>query len=153
MEITYKLENPAELVKSAKSKLSSTQDITYDECVALFAHYCKKAKNFFQIDPAWNISLNPDSKEDSASVTFTARYLNADIYFNPEYFRQFPLEIKKAAAHEIAHIFLGRIHGFLHLLPEEYSEDKHPFNKYYTDAYEEATTRMERLFFKYNAED
>lgn len=153
MEITYNLENPAELVKSAKNKLAGAQDITYDECVALFAHYCKRAIHFFQLDPAWNISLNPDSKEDSASVTFTARYLNADIYFNPEYFRQFPLEIKKAASHEIAHIFLGKIHGFLQLLPKEYAEDEHPFNKYYTDAYEEATTRMERLFAKYNSED
>ena len=149
MKIAYKLENPEELVKSAKDKIKKKADISYDECIALFAHYCKRAIKFFQLDPAWNITLNTNGQEDGAYVTFTARYLNADIYFNPEYFRHYPHEIKTASVHEVAHIFLGKIHGFTDILPPEYSEEHHPFRKYYEDACEEAATRMERLFINH----
>lgn len=149
MKIAYKLTKPEELVKSAKEKTKNKQELTYDECIALFAHYCKKAISFYGIDPAWNITLYTNGTEEGASVSFNSRYLHAEIYMNPEYFRHNPTDIGTASVHEIAHIFLGKIHGFLQILPQEFSDENHPFNKFYEDAYEEAATRMERLFFKY----
>ena len=150
MKLAYELEDYVGLVKSAKSKLKQRSgSLQYDEAVALFAYYTKKAIDFFGIDSSWDIELMTDCTEEGACVNFIARYLHADISFNPEYFRNHPSEIIQAAVHEVAHIFLHKIHGFLQVLPEEYSEEYHPFNRYYVDAFEEMATRLERLFYKH----
>lgn len=149
MKLAYELEDYTGLVKSAKTKLREKSNLQYDEAVALFAYYTKKAIDFFCIDSSWDIELSTDCTGEGACVNFIARYLHADISFNPEYFRNHPHEIGQAAVHEVAHIFLHKIHGFLQILPDEYSEENHPFNRYYEDAFEEMATRMERLFFKY----
>ena len=149
MKLMYKLENQEELVKNAKRKAKESLSLSFDEAIALFYHYAEKAVDFFCIDPNWEIVLSTDFSEDGACINFTSRYLYAEVSFNPEYYRVRPNEIRRAAVHEIAHVFLGKIHGFLQILPQEYSDETHPFNKYYEDAFEECTTRLERLFFKY----
>lgn len=153
MKLTYKLNDYKGLVKSAKQSIKKKQELTFDEAIALFAYYTKRAIDFFCIDPAWDITLSTDCDEEGACISFTPRYLHARISFNPDYFRTHHSDILKAAVHEVAHIFLGKIHGFIDILPDEYADENHPFNRYYTDAFEEATTRVERIFFKYMGEE
>ena len=151
VKVDYEFDDYQSLVQSAKAKVKKHVPLAYDEVVALFTYCVGEALEFFSIDSAWNVSILTGCTEDGAYVHFTPRYLQADISFNPEYFRKNPTEIRQAAVHEVAHIFLHKMQGFLYVLPQEYSEINHPFNRYYEDAIEEMTTRMERLFFKCKA--
>lgn len=151
VKVDYEFDDYQSLVQSAKAKVKKRTPLAYDEVVALFTYCVGEALEFFSIDNAWNVSILTGCTEDGAYVHFTPRYLQADISFNPEYFRKNPTEIRQAAVHEVAHIFLHKMQGFLYVLPQEYSEINHPFNRYYEDAIEEMTTRMERLFFKCKA--
>lgn len=151
VKVDYEFDDYQSLVQSAKAKVKKHVPLAYDEVVALFTYCVGEALEFFSIDSAWNVSILTGCTEDGAYVHFTPRYLQADISFNPEYFRKNPTEIRQAAVHEVAHIFLHKMQGFLYVLPQEYSEMNHPFNRYYEDAIEEMTTRMERLFFKCKA--
>lgn len=135
-------------IEKIKAKIQNREELLSSEVHSIFVHYVKQARDFFCLDPAWNITVKDDKDETQASVTFFPRYLEACINYCLPYYRDNPHEIKETAGHEVAHIFLSRIHLFMGMLPDEYSDESHPFLIYYKDACEEATTRLSRLFNK-----
>ena len=122
--------------------------LTYKETFDLCKAYVSEAINEYGIDPAWTIDVDDSCTTEGACVQFQPRYLRGTISMDVRFYMLNPEEIREDAYHEVAHIFLNKIHGFLEVLPPEYSEEGHPFQQYYVDAVEETTTRISKYLLK-----